>query len=197
MARASLTNQSSLRRSAGLALLLLATLACGGGTSDAQEATTARARRSAGAKVPMDPHAYLLNEAEARQVVAVMRAWTPPVPEVPQEIKQSGDIIKVFEYGLEHSFTVVAHRELTEQNSTATIDSVPALQAAIARAGLSSRQFAKALLALQTATMDVGFRDMAALQGAKHPGELFGTAKANAELVRKLTAEGAIPSGWF
>ena len=98
---------------------------------------------------------------------------------------------------LERAFTTVAYRELAEQNSTATIDGTPALTAAIAGQGLSSRDFAKALIALQMAKLEMETREMVVATGAKVNYELRGTLKANADLVRRLKTEGGFPSGWF
>ena len=126
-----------------------------------------------------------------------MRAWTPPEPKAPKELKESGDFVGAMQYVLENAFTMVAARELCEQNSTATIDASPLLMAAVYSQGLSSREFATALVTFQMTSMHVGLLDMLASQGIKHPKELAGIEKANADLVRKLTAEGAIPSGWF
>src|SRR5688572_10690953 len=151
MARASLTTHLPFRRTAGLALLSVATLACGGGSSDAQGSTAQSGGRAPVHKVHFDAHRHQLDEASARKVVAVMRAWTPPEPELPNELEASGDIVGAMKYALERAFTTVAHRELTEQNSTATIDGTPLLKAAIVGQGLTSREFAKALLALQVA----------------------------------------------
>ena len=196
MVLTSLTTHFPFRRTAGLALVSLATLACSSGTSDAQ-GPTPRSERRAPIKTYFDPQAHALDEATARKVIAVMRAWTPPEPKAPKELQESGDIVGAMKYVLENAFTMVAARELTEQNSTATIDGSPLLVAAVHGQGLSSREFAKALITFQIATLDIGLRDMAAANGITHPRELVGVHKANTDLVRKLTAEGAIPSGWF
>lgn len=196
MAGASFTTLLPFRRTAGLAVLSLATLACGW-PSDALGSTAQAPRKTGIQKVHFDPSSHLVDEPTARKVVAVMRAWTPPLPKPSKQHRDDLNLVGGMQDMLERAFTTVAYRELAEQNSTATIDGTPALTAAIAGQGLSSRDFAKALIALQMAKLEMETREMVVATGAKVNYELRGTLKANADLVRRLKTEGGFPSGWF
>jgi hypothetical protein len=126
MARTSLTTLLPLRRTAVLAALSLATLACGR-PDEALGSMAQSTAKAAAKKATFNPHNNPLDEATARKVVAVMQAWTPPVPEPSAKAKAEGDLVGGMKDVLERAFTNVVYVELVEQDSTATIDGTPAL----------------------------------------------------------------------
>jgi hypothetical protein len=196
MARASLTTRPPLRRTAALAVLTLATLACG--RPDEALGSAAQSTAKAGVKkAAFDPHTNPLDEATARKVVAVMRAWTPPVPEPSAKATADGNFTAGMKDVLERAFTNVVYVELVEKDSTATIDATPALRVAVVGQGMSSREFAKGMLTLQMAILAEGFAEMARANGGTYAYKPGVNQAAVIQIVRKLKAEGAIPSDWF
>src|SRR5688572_18300025 len=186
-----------IRRTAALAALSLATLACSPVDGDAQ------ATRLKGIDVPVvnragySPGRYPLDEATVRKVVAVMRAWTPPRPER-RKAKEGESFFAAAEEALLRSFPTIVVRELMIENSTATIDGTATLKAAIASQGLSSRTFAEALCAYKEASVTMAVADISHAQVGKDgytPGPVL---TKNMDLIRRMqTSEGlAYPSGW-
>ena len=173
-----------------LVVLLFATLACEG------EQTTAGAATGGSGYSPLT---YPLDEAKVRKVAAVMREWDPtgppPESEDPNELAAYWSKMRA---GVDLQNTI--GRELLYESSTATIDNNPELKAAIRRQGLSSREFAEAMLAYTNA---MGALDVEAL------GEIYGDAsgpppelqkmmtgvfKDNVELIRRMSEEEDLPS---
>jgi hypothetical protein len=182
-----------LRRVAALAALSVATLACGG-----PMAASAPAGQAEGRAAPSRPRYsaehYPLDEATVRKVGAVIRAWTPPEPELPK--RRAEGVVDAMQMAIESTFTTHVAKDL-KADSTATIDATPPLKAAIVQQGLSSRTFAEALLAVQAASFAIGMEH--ALQGAAPDPALETppTLKANVELVRRMRAEGVLPAHWW
>jgi hypothetical protein len=188
-----------LRCLCGLAVLTLPTTACSG---DAQGGGAQTTTRTADAFGRFDPKAYPLDEAKLRKLAAVMRAWDPKGPEpATQDPNVYVDPMARTRKGVDFENKVVA--ELTEHNSTATIESVPELKAAIAREGLSPREFAEMYLAYKTAEGHLMVTGLGQLAGA-----VSGTAPQNApqpaakssdvfennlELLRRMDKEGTLP----
>jgi hypothetical protein len=186
-----------LRCICGFAVLTLPTAACRG---DAQGASP-RTGEGRGAKY--DPKTYALDEARVRKLAAVMRAWDPKGPE-PKSDDPNVFVDKMgwMRKGVEFENKVVI--DLTERNSTATLESVPELKAAIAREGLSTREFAEAYLAYKTAEGELlvaGLsqlaRGVAGTSAAQQPEPKYsGVFKDNIELVGRMDKEGTLPRWW-
>jgi hypothetical protein len=152
-----------LRCMCGFAVLTLPTAACRGDVQGTSPQTTSRAGDGGGAKY--DPKAYALDEVKVRKIAAVMRAWDPKGPEpTSDDPNVFVDRMSWMRKGVEFENKVVA--ELTERNSTATLESVPELRAAVAREGLSPRQFAEAYLAYRTAEGELLVAGLEQLAGA-------------------------------
>lgn len=188
----------------GLAVLTLPTTACSGDAQGGSPQTTTS--RAADARGRFDPKAYPLDEAGVRKLAAVMRAWDPKGPEPgTQDPNVYVDPMARMRKGVDFENTIVA--ELTEHDSTATIESVPELKAAIAREGLSPRQFAEMYLAYKTAEgqlMVTGLSQLAgAVSGTASPNapqpapESSGVFEKNLELLRRMDKEGTLPPSWW
>jgi hypothetical protein len=191
----SLTSTSRpIRRLAALAAVSLATVACGSGATEARVAGQATVRTATTTKrFSADYHP--LDEATVRKVAAVMRAWTPPEPPPPRS-DDPANFTRNMKEAFESTFTVVVSKELIEKDSTATIDRTLPLKAAIVSQGLSSRTFAESLMAIQAASLAIDLGDFFKSMGNPAP-EPSGIRKANMDLVRKVRAEGALPTGWW
>jgi hypothetical protein len=183
----------------GLAVLTLPTAACRG---DAQ-GTSPQATTRAGAR--FDPKAYPLDEAKVRKMGAVMRAWDPKGPE-PKSDDPNVYVDKMgwMRKGIDFENKVVT--ELLNQNSTATIESVPELRAALTREGLSPREFAEIYVAYKTVEGELMVDGLGQLAGAvagtsssKAPPaapKSSGVFKDNTELIRRMDKEGTLPEAW-
>jgi hypothetical protein len=192
--RAHTTTVLLLGRIATLAMLSITALACGGPAAASTPADHDVPGRAAVRRARYSPEQYPLDDATVRKVAAVIRAWTPPAPDVPKKT-DPGDVVGAMQDAMEQTFTARIARDL-QAGSTATIDATPALEAEIVRQGLSSRTFAEALLAVQAARWGLDFEAALpeATRDADAPGE---TAKANRALVRKVRAEGLLPKDWW
>ena len=192
-----------LRSMCGLALLTPMTAACRGEAQGTGPQTTSRAGDARGPAY--DPKTYALDEAKVRKLAAVMLAWDPKGPE------PSSDDPNVFvdkmswmRKGVEFENKVVT--DLMNRNSTATIESVPELKAAIAREGLTPREFAHAYLAYKTAEGELVVSGLTQLAGAvagtsapesRQPEPKYsGVFKDNIELVLRMDKEGTLPRSW-
>jgi hypothetical protein len=202
MTRRSLVARGFLRCMCGLALLTLLTAACRGETQGSPQATvrSGDARRSA-----YDPKAYPLDESKVRKMAAIMGAWDPKGPEpTSQDPNVYVDKMGWMRKGIEFENKVVT--ELLNQNSTATIDSVPELRAAIAREGFSPREFAETYLAYKTAEGELLVAGLTQLAGAvagvpapdsrQTEPKASGVFKDNIELIRRMDKEGTLPTAW-
>lgn len=189
-----------LRCLCGLALLTLPTTACRG---DAQGGSPHATTAASDARGPFDPKTYPLDEAGVRKLAAVMRAWDPKGPE-PSSDDPNGYVNTMarMRKGIDFENKVVL--DLTERNSTATIESVPELRAAIAREGLSPREFAEMYLAYKTAEghlMVTGLSQLAgAVAGTSTPTQTepkpSGVFAANIALIQRMDKEEELPSRW-
>jgi hypothetical protein len=192
-----------LRCMCGFAVLTLPTAACGGETQGTGPQATSRAGDARGSAY--DPKTYALDEAKVRKMAAVMRAWDPKGPEpTSNDPNVFVDKMGWMRKGVEFENKVVT--ELLNQNSTATIESVPELKTAIAREGLSPREFAEAYLAYKTAEGELLVTGLSQLAGAvagtskpasgqpepKHSGVF----KDNIELITRMDKEGTLPRSW-
>jgi hypothetical protein len=135
-----------------------------------------------------------------------MRAWDPRGPEPSSDDPNAYvNTMARMRKGIDFENKVVL--ELTQQNSTATIESVPELKTAIAREGLSPREFAELYLAYKTAEgelMVTGLSQLAgavsgtAPQNAPKPGpKPSGVFANNLELLRRMDKEGTLPPSWW
>jgi hypothetical protein len=196
--RSPVAARALLRCICGFAVLTLTTTAaCGGDVQGTSPQTTSRA----GAR--FDPKAYALDEAKVRKLAAVMRAWDPKGPE-PKSDDPNVFVDKMgwMRKGVEFDNKVVL--DLTARNSTATLESVPELKAAIAREGLSTREFAEAYLAYKTAEGELLVAGLGQLAGAvagtsaaQQPEPKYtGVFKDNIELVLRMDKEGTLPRSW-
>jgi hypothetical protein len=192
-----------LRCLCALAVLTLPAAACSG---DAQGGSPQATNRAADARGRFDPKTYPLDEAQVRKLATIMRAWDPKGPEpTSQDPNVYVDPMARMRKGVAFENKIVT--ELTEQNSTATIESVPELKAAIAREGLSPREFAELYLAYKTAEGQLMVTGLSQLAGA-----VSGTAPRNApqpapkpsgvfennlELLRRMDKEGTLPPSWW
>jgi hypothetical protein len=202
MTRSLVTARLLLRCLCGLAALTLPTAACGG---DAQGGS-APASRAANAGGRFDPKAYPLDEPKVRKLAAVMGAWDPKGPEpTTQDPNVHVDPMARMRKGVEFENKIVA--ELTNQNSTATIESVPELKAAIAREGMSPREFAEMYVAYKTAEGQLMVTGLSQLAGAvsgtaprKAPAatpKASGVFEDNLELLSRMDKEGTLPPSWW
>ena len=203
MTRSLLAARLLLRCLCGLAVVTLPTTACRGDAPGDPGQTTSAAASPRGR---FDPKTYPLDEAGVRKLAAVMRAWDPKGPEpASQDPNVYVDPMARMRKGVDFENTIVA--ELTERNSTATIESVPELKAAIAREGLSPREFAEMHLAYKTAEgqlMVTGLSQLAgAVSGTAPPNAPQAAPKAsgvfenNLELLRRMDKEGTLPPSWW
>ena len=192
-----------LRCVCGLALLTISTTACRG---DAQGGRPHATTAASDARGRFDPKTYPLDEAGVRKLAAVMRAWDPKGPEpTSQDPNVYVDPMARMRKGVDFENKVV--RELTEHNSTATIESVPELKAAIAREGLSPREFAEMYLAYKTAEgqlMVTGLSQLAgAVSGTAPPNapqaapKVSGVFENNLALLRRMDKDGTLPPSWW
>lgn len=198
----SLASRLLLRCLCGLAVLTLPTTACSGDAQGGGGQTTSAA---ANARGRFDPKTYALDEAGVRKLAAVMRAWDPKGPE-PSSDDPNGYVNTMarMRKGIDFENKVVL--DLTERNSTATIESVPELKAAIAREGLSPREFAEMYLAYKTAEghlMVTGLSQLAgAVAGTSTPTPTeaepkpSGVFAANIELIQRMDKDEELPSWW-
>ncbi len=189
---------------AAVAALSLATVACSSAEGEAQ---AARTRGGAVPRVNQSGYSaefYPLDEDTVRKVVAVMRAWTPPEPtsksfhekiEGPDQLsaEEAGSILAARWDAIEKTFLPVVRRDLMA-DSTATIDGTPALKAAIASQGLSSRRFAEAMLAYHATLANIDVGDLLNAE--------FGKSEVlvkNRALIRRMRASegGELPSWWW
>jgi hypothetical protein len=184
-------------------LLTLPTAACSG---DAQGGNGQPRGAASAPRGKFDPKNYALDEAKLRKLAAVMRAWDPKGPEpTSQDPNVFVDPMARMRKGVEFENKVVA--DLTERNSTATIESVPELKTAIAREGLSPREFAELYLAYKTAEgqlMVTGLSQLAgavsgtAPQNAPQPAAAAsGVFENNLELLRRMDKERTLPPSWW
>jgi hypothetical protein len=190
-----------LRCMCGFAVLTLPTAACRGEVQGDSPLTTSRTGDGRGSAY--DPKEYPLDEARVRKLAAIMRAWDPKGPEpTSDDPNVFVDKMSWMRKGVEFENKVVA--ELTERSSTATIERVPELKAAIAREGLSTREFAEAYLAYKTAEGELLVAGLEQLAGAvagttasKQPEPRYSAVfKDNIELIRRMDKEGALPRSW-
>jgi hypothetical protein len=192
-----------LRYTCGLAVLTLSTAACRGEARDTGPQTTSGAGVARGAA--FDPKTYPLDEAKLRKMGAVMRAWDPKGPEPTSEDPTVYvDRMAWMRKGIEFENKVVT--ELLSQNSTATLESIPELRAAMAREGFSPREFAAVYLAYKTAEgelMVTGLEQLSgAIAGTSGSGSpppaprTSGALKENLELIRRMDKEGTLPEAW-
>ena len=181
---------------------MLPAAACGG---DAQGGSTKATGRATEARRRFDPKTYALDEGKVRKVAAVMRAWDPKGPEPSRDDPNAYvDTMARMRKAIDFENKVVV--ELTEHSSTATIESVPELKAAIAREGLSPREFAEMYLAYKTAEghlMVTGLGQLAgAVAGTSGPTppqaepKPSGVFAANVELIQRMDKEEELPSWW-
>jgi hypothetical protein len=186
------------------AALTLLTASCGG---DVEGTTSQAADRSPAARgQAFDPKTYALDEARVRKLAAVMSAWDPRGPEPTNQdpnvyVSPMARAMK----GVEFENKVV--KDLMSRNSTATIEGVPELKAAIAREGLSTREFAELFLSYKAAEGQLMVAGLSQLAGAvsgtpppnapqpapKSPGVFEG----NLELLRRMDKEGTLPPSWW
>lgn len=182
----------------GFALLTLPTAACSG---DAQGGSPQTTSRAAGARGEVfDPKTFALDEAKVRKMGAVMSAWDPKGP---KPTSDDPNVMGWMRKGIDFENTVV--REFG-QNSTATIESVPELKAAIAREGLTPREFAEIYMAYKTAEgqlLVAGFEQLAgAVAGTAAPKtpppgpQASGVFKDNIDLLIRMDKEGTLPDVW-
>lgn len=192
-----------LRCLCGLAVLTLSAAACRGDAPDAGPQSTSRSADSRGAA--FDPKTYALDEAKVRKMGAVMRAWDPKGPEPTSEDATAYvDRMGWMRKGIEFENKVVT--ELLSHNSTATLESVPELRAAMAREGLSPREFAEVYLAYKTVEgelMVAGLEQLAGgVAGTSAPNAgppeqtATGVLKDNIELITRMDKEGTLPDSW-
>lgn len=192
-----------LRCLCGLAVLTLPTTACRG---DAQSTSPHATTAASDARGRFDPKTYPLDEARVRKLAVVMRAWDPKGPEpTSQDPNVYVDPMARMRKGVDFENTIVL--ELTEQNSTATIESVPELKAAIAREGLTPREFAEMYLAYKTAEGQLMVTGLSQLAGAvsgtapsnaPRPGpDSSAVFESNLELLRRMDKEGTLPPSWW
>lgn len=186
-----------------LAVLTLLAAACRGDAQGGAPQATSSPRAAGGGA--FDPKTYPLDETRVRKLAAVMRAWDPKGPEpATQDPNVYVDPMARMRKGVDFENTIVA--ELTEHNSTATIESVPELTAAIAREGLSPREFAEMYLAYKTAEGHLVVTGLSQLAGAvsgtapSSPPEPAPTSSGvfenNLELLRRMDKEGTLPPSW-
>jgi len=193
------TRAIRLEALASLVVLLFATLACEGEQTSAGAGEAQAERPAATRGSGYSPLKYPLDEAKVRKVAAVMREWDPagppPESEDPNELAAYWSRMRA---GVDLQNTI--GRELLNENSTATIDNNLELMAAIRRQGLSSREFAEAMLAYTNA---MGALDVEALEEfygdeSGRPSELqkmmTGVFKDNVELIRRMSEEEDLPS---
>ena len=204
MTRRPLPTRLLLRCLCGCAVLTLVTAACRGDAEGTSRQAATRAEAAPGRA--FDPKTYALDEAAVRKLAAVMRAWDPKGPEPKnQDPTVYVDPMARIKKGVEFENKVVG--ELMSQNSTATIESVPELKAAIAREGLSPREFASMFVAYKSAEgqlMVTGLTQLAgavsgtpppaAPQPAPKSSEIF---ERNLELLRRMDKEGTLPPSWW
>ena len=188
----------------GLVLLALPTTACSGDVQGGSAQTAASA--ADGNRGRFDPKTFPLDEAGVRKLAAVMRAWDPKGPEPKtQDPNVYVDPMARIKKGIAFENKVVG--EFMSQNSTATIESVPELKAAIAREGLSPREFATLFVAYKSAEgqlMVTGLTQLAgAVSGTAPPKapqpapNSSGVFENNLELLRRMDKERTLPpSGW-
>ena len=191
-----------LRYMCGFAVLTLSTAACRGEAQDTGPQTASRAGVARGAA--FDPKTYPLDEAKLRKMGAVMRAWDPKGPEPTSEDPTVYvDRMAWMRKGIDFENKVVTE---FGQNSTATLESVPELRAAMAREGLSPREFATIYLAYKTAEGELLVTGLEQLSGAiagKSAADspppaprTLGALKENVELLRRMDKEGTLPEVW-
>jgi hypothetical protein len=192
-----------LRYMCGFAVLTLLTAACRGEAQDTGPQTTSRAGDARGAA--FDPKTYALDEAKLRKMGAVMRAWDPKGPEPTSEDPAVYvDRMNWIRKGIEFENKVVT--ELMGQNSTATLESVPELRGAMAREGLSPREFAAVYVAYKTAEGELMVAGLEQLSGAvagtsasdspQPEPRTSGVLKGNLELLRRMDKDGTLPESW-
>lgn len=203
MTRSLVAARLLLRCLCGLAVLTLPTTACSGDAQGGSPQATSPAAKAPGR---FDPKTYPLDEAAVRKLGAVMRAWDPKGPEpATQDPNVYVDPMARMRKGVEFENKLVT--ELTEHNSTATIESVPELKAAIAREGLSPRQFAELFIAYKTAEGQLMVSGLSQLAGAvsgtappkaTQPAPTSsGVFEKNLELLRRMDKEGTLPPSWW
>jgi hypothetical protein len=205
MTRHQLSARLLLRCLCGVVLLTGPAAACGGDAQGGAQATSP----ASGARGPFDPKTYALDEAKVRKLGAIMRAWDPRGPE-PSSDDPNGYVNTMARTrkGIDFENKVVL--ELTRQNSTATIESVPELKAAIAREGLSPREFAELYMAYKTAEGQLMVAGLSQLAGAvsgtvtgatppraPQPEPASGVFENNLELLRRMDKEGTLPPSWW
>lgn len=187
----------------GFAALTLPTAACRGDGPGTSAQATSRTGNASGSSY--DPKTYALDEARVHKMAAVMRAWDPKGPEPTSDdpnvfVDRMGWMRK----GIEFENKVVT--ELIDHNSTATLESVPELRAAIAREGFSPREFAEVYLAYKTAEGQLLVTGLQQLAGAvagtsasdsQQPRpDSSGVFKDNIDLIRRMDKEGTLPEAW-
>ena len=191
-----------LRCLCGFALLMLPTAACRGDAHGNGPQSTSRAGDARGPA--FDPKTYPLDEAKVRKMAAVMSAWDPKGPEpASDDPNVYVDRMGWMKKGIDFENKVV--RELG-QNSTATIESVPELKAAIAREGLSPREFAEIYMAYKTVEGELMVAGLEQLAGAvagtstskARPPEpqSSGVLEANKALIVRMDKEKTLPDTW-
>jgi hypothetical protein len=175
----------------GLTLLVLP-LACRSEAQGANSQAGASAQKAGGSTY--SPLTYRLDEATVRKVAAVMREWDPkgPPPKTDEEAAAYWGKL-----GAGADFGNKVGREFVDKGTTTEVERIPELKAAIARQGLTLREFVQALLAYSNAMgyMDVegmGFLDAQgrADAAAGKPGvKASGVFKENIELLRRNKQE--------
>jgi hypothetical protein len=149
--------------------------------------TQASSREPAGASPQ-----YRLTDPVVRKVAAVMREWDPkgPPPSSADQAEQAAYFGKQTDAAVwvgKAANTSVAER-------TAEFDRIPELKAAIARAGLSTPEFAEAWLAYVSAKQYLMEEDAARKTGDDPPTPLPpGVLKDNVELIRQMEREETLP----
>lgn len=186
-----------LRCLCGLVALTLPAAACSG---DARGGSGQTSSAAANARGKFDPKTYALDEAKVRKMGAVMSAWDPKGP---KPTSDDPNVMGWMMKGVDFENTV--GRELG-QNSTATIESVPELKAAIAREGLTPREFAEIYMAYKTAEGHLMVAGLEQLSGAiagtaapktPPPGpQASGVFKDNIDLLIRMDKEGTLPDVW-
>jgi hypothetical protein len=175
-------------RIAALAALSLATIAGANAEARGQAPRTDAAARPGTSAPRFSPEYHPLDAATVRKVVAVMRAWTPPPPPKPTGA-DAESLPRIMEFRMRHMFISVVARELSEQDSTATIDATPPLRAALVREGLSSREFAKGMLAFKAAQFANDINPLV-------PHTPTAVVQQNIAVIRGVGASHALPSWW-
>jgi hypothetical protein len=185
------TSHRLIRRTVVLAALSLATFAWGG---TGRAAASSQLRDGDGAVIASGLAAenHPLDEATVRKLVAIMRAWQPERrPSAKNE--DPNDLLSAMERRTQNRFIAMVQRDLAVRNSTATIDATAPLKAAIVGHGLSSREFAVALLAFEVARQNDDLRTYLKATGGT-PAELPPVLQRNIEIIRRVGPREALPS---